>query len=153
MVELAKRDVFFTTRTKRNIRFNFVDEFADGNVLVKRYRRVVDGVTIWKFKSISLEDGQTVSDIVTTLDEYRFALALYELRWDIEVVFRHLSNMGFRLFGYSYAGFACSVLLFLIVYLLILTYAKLARRRVSVSEMHDEFGGWFRWICGRSKPP
>ena len=153
MVELAKRDVSFTTRTKRNIRFNFVEEFADGNVLVKRYKRVVDGVTIWRFKGISLEDGQTVFDIVTTLDDYKFALALYELRWDIEVVFRHLSNMGFRLFGYSYAGFVCSVLLFLVVYLLILIYAKLARRRMSVSEMRDKFGRWFRWICGRSKPP
>ncbi len=153
MVKLAKRDVSFTTRTKRNIRFNFVEEFADGNVLVKRYKRVVDGVTIWRFKGISLEDRQTIFDIATTLGDYKFALALYKLRWDIEVVFRHLSNMNFRLLGYSYAGFVCSMLLFLVVYLLILIYAKLARRRMSVSEMRDKFERWFRWICGRSKPP
>jgi len=153
MVKLAKRDISFTTRTKRNIKFDFVDEFADGNVLVKRYKRVVDDVTIWRFKGISLEDRQTLFDIVTTLSDYKFALALYKLRWDIEVVFRHLSNMNFRLFGYSYAGFICSALLFLVVYLLILIYTKLARRRVSVSEMRDKFARWFRWICGRLKPP
>lgn len=153
MVKLAKRDISFTTRAKRNIKFDFVEEFADGNVLVKRYRKVVDDVTIWRFKGISLEDDQTVFDIVTTLSNYKFALALYELRWDIEVVFRHLSNMGFRLFGYSYAGFVCSVLLFLVVYLLIIIYAKLARRRGSVSEMRDKFERWFRRICGRLKPP
>ena len=153
MVKLWKRGVSFTTRTKRNASFDFVDEFVDGDVLVKRYVKVVDGVRIWRFKGVSLRDWQTVFDITTTLEDYKLALLLYKLRWDIEVIFRHLSDMGFRIFGYGYHGFVCSVLLFLIVYLLILIYAILARRRFSVTEMVEKFERWFRFICGRSKPP
>jgi len=40
MVKLWKRGVSFTTRTKRNASFDFVDGFVDGDVLVKRYVRV-----------------------------------------------------------------------------------------------------------------
>ena len=39
MVKLWKQGVSFTTRTKRNASFDFVDEFVDGDVLVERYGR------------------------------------------------------------------------------------------------------------------
>jgi len=126
---------------------------VDGDVLVERYVKVVDGVRIWWFKGVSLRDWQTVFDITTTLENYKLPLLLYKLHWDMEVVFRHLSDMDFRIFGYSYRGFVYSVLLFLIVYLLILIYAILAWRRFSVTEMVDEFERLFRFICGCSRPP
>ena len=128
----------FTTRTKRNAGFNFVDEFVDV-VVVKRYVKVVDDAEMWRFEDVSLRKRQTIFDITTILKDYKLALLLYELRWDIEVIFRHLSDMGFGVFGYGYHGFVCSFLLFLIVYLLILIYAVLARRYFSVIEMLDKF--------------
>ncbi len=153
MAKLSKRGVSFTTRTKGSVKFHFVDEFVDGSILVKRYIRIIDGVRIWRYKGVSTLDNKTVFDITTTLKDYKFALTLYALRWDIEVVFRHLSNMRFRLLGYSYHGFVSSVLLFLIVYLLAIIYAALSRRRKSISEMLEKFERWFRRVCCGHKPP
>jgi len=101
--------------------------------------KVVDDAEMWRFEDVSLRKRQTIFDITTILKDYKLALLLYELRWDIEVIFRHLSDMGFGVFGYGYHGFVCSFLLFLIVYLLILIYAVLARRYFSVIEMLDKF--------------
>ena len=80
MVKLWKQGVSFTTRTKRNASFDFVDEFVDGDVLVERYVKVVDGVRIWRLKGVSLGDWQTVFDVTTTLENYKLTLLLYKLR-------------------------------------------------------------------------
>jgi len=109
------------------------------------YLRIINGVKIFlHVVEFPLRNERWA--IVTTSPNALLAVELYRLRWSIEVIFRHISDLGFRLLGYSYHAFSVSVLLYLLALILLKLYAILARRRFSVAELRRKFRRWFEEV-------
>jgi len=149
MAELAKKGIIFTTRSESNLRMEVVEGFEDGGYMVVKSVRLVDGVEVRRFEVYNRAEGK-VYDVLTTLDDWKLAVEPYDFRWHIEVVFQHLTNLGFRPLGNSHKAFVASVFIYLIAYLILLIYGKLARRGMSVTKIREKFRRWFMWIY---KPP
>lgn len=107
------------------------------------YLRIVDGVKIF-LHVVELPLRNERWAIVTTSPNALLAVELYRLRWSIEAIFRHISDLGFRLLGYSYHAFSVSVLLYLLTLILLKLYTILARRRFSVTELRRKFRRWLK---------
>ncbi len=152
IAELAKKGKTFTSRTKGNVKTTLVEAFKEGDYIVLVSYRDVQGVKIRRYEVYNPR-GEKVHDVITTLDDWKLAVQLYAFRWHIEVMFRHIVNLGFKPINYSYRGFSASILLYVIAYLIILLYGILAKRGRSITKIRDKFKRWFMTVYQPPKKP
>ena len=69
-------------------------------------------------------------------------LRLYRVRWSIEILFRRLADLGFRLLGRSLEAVVVSVLVFPVALLVLRLYATLARRAFCVPCLRRRLLRW-----------
>jgi len=80
--------------------------------------------------------------ILSSLCDPILVLRLYRVRWSIEILFRRLADLGFRLLGRSLEAVVVSVLVFLVALLVLRLYATLARRAFCVPCLRRRLLRW-----------
>lgn len=143
IAEFAKKGVYLITPYKRNMRgFKPLKSFRAGDLSGFIRYRTYNGVMIFLIEAYDYPTHKTWL-ILTPVDDPELAVRLYRARWGIEVLFKNLSTLGFRLLGHSYEAITASVLLFLTAYVLLRLYAAMLNRKPSIRNFSRSFYKWF----------
>jgi len=138
--ELVVAGVDFVCRAKSNMKGDvFLGVQVHGKLRIEVWEKYLDDVSVYLFV---YSDGKSVFKLLSSLDDPLLVLRLYRVRWSIEILFRRLSDLGFRLFGWSLEAVVVSVLVFLIALLVLRLYAILARRAFCVPCLRRRLLRW-----------
>ncbi len=101
----------FVCRARSNMRGDVLLDVREVRRLrIEVWAKYVGEVSIHLFV---YNDGRSTFKLLSSLGDPLLVLRLYRVRWSIEILFRCLSNLGFRLFGWSLGAVVVSVLVFL----------------------------------------
>ena len=129
--DLVAVGIDFVCRARSNMKGSvFLGVQVRGELRIETWLKQLDGGGfIYLFV---YNDGRSVFKLLSSLPDPLLALRLYRVRWSIELLFRRLSDLGLRLFGWSLEAVVVSVLVFLVALLVLRLYAVLARRAFCV---------------------
>ena len=141
LAELLKAGVGFVCRARSNMRGDeFVEVKRFGDFEVEVWMKHVSGVDFRLF--IYRDRRGSEFKILSSLCDPILVLRLYRVRWSIEILFRRLADLGFRLLGRSLEAVVVSVLVFLVALLVLRLYATLARRAFCVPCLRRRLLRW-----------
>jgi len=140
-IEIRKLNAHLVAPYKKNMKgFKYLEtvktKLGKAYIFTKKYM----GETIYLVKL--MDDFGRTWRLLSTLNDPELVVRAYRIRWSIEVLFRNMANLNFRLLGHTYEAITASIYLYLIAYLILMYYSMLIRRRFSIANFLRAFRRW-----------